>query len=920
VLPSINWNQLNSGNARIIFPSTNHEQASEVASIVNALSHRTIHTIGQDIRKINIIFQNQTTVSNGYVQLAPFLSEFQLTADQNSFELGSLPWATQLAIHEYRHVQQYNNYRVGLSKVFYYLFGESGQEFANSIAVPNWFWEGDAVFQETLVSRQGRGRLPFFFNGYKALWAADRNYSWMKLRNGSLRDYVPNHYPLGYMLVSYGRQKFGDSIWRPITQQTAAFRNLFYPMQNAVKRNLGIPFSQFRDDAMHYFQNQPGFRGAANPADSLAMHNNHFVGDQEFPQFIDKSHLIYVESSYKKVPRFVILNLVDGSKRSIRIRSISLDNYFSYRNGKIAYAAYETNTRWGWSDYSILRILDIKTSKEQKISSKSKYFSPDISPNGKWIAAVDQDPDGKISLVILNSISGAIEKKIPNPEQFYFTYPKFINDSQLVTPVRNARGEMALGLINLQSASFKQLTPYSVNVLGYPSIYRDSIFFSASHGSSDQIFGLFDNKIYEVTLPSQDNDRNYAFQVNQLNATWTSFSAAGYRMNVVPKYEIKWTERPAEFIIQPLSNMQISALERGPADLIDHLDNSGEQTQPYNSAAHLINIYSWRPYISDPEYSFALESQNVMNTFRSELFFTYNRNEQSKKIGLDAQYGALFPWIDLGISYTFDRNALYHTQEIFWNEWQARAGFSIPLYTTGGRTYSQWQLGADLVLDAPVLSSKSAGFKDSLNIIGGFLYLNPHLSFINQSQKAQQQINPSWAQAITLQYDQAITKYQSQQFLFSGYFYFPGLAATNSLVFAAAFQERDSLNQVSYSNDFPFSRGYTAENFFRMVRVGANYHIPLLYPDWGFANLLYFLRIRTNLFFDYTRALNNFYPGNPVWQDYRSAGAELYFDTKWWNQLPISFGIRYSRLLDPDFLGKSPNQWEFILPLNLLSR
>jgi hypothetical protein len=36
--------------------------------------------------------------------------------------------------------------------------------------------------------------------------------------------------------------------------------------------------------------------------------------------------------------------------------------------------------------------------------------------------------------------------------------------------------------------------------------------------------------------------------------------------------------------------------------------------------------------------------------------------------------------------------------------------------------------------------------------------------------------------------------------------------------------------------------------------------------------------------------------------------------------LPVSFGIRYSHLLDPDYEGRSPNQWELILPLNLLSK
>jgi hypothetical protein len=301
------------------------------------------------------------------------------------------------------------------------------------------------------------------------------------------------------------------------------------------------------------------------------------------------------------------------------------------------------------------------------------------------------------------------------------------------------------------------------------------------------------------------------------------------------------------------------------------------------------------------------------------LYFTYNRNEESKKIGFNSLYGAFFPWIDLGFSYSFDRNGIYKNQEIFWNEWQARAGLSIPLYFSKGRTYSQWLTGIDFVFDQPHLNAKSENLKDSLHL-EGFLYFNPKINFTNQSQKAKQQINPSWAQSLLLEYDQALTRYSAQQFLVSGYFYFPGLAPTNSLVLTAAFQERDSLNQVRYSNDFPFSRGYTAENFYRMVRLGVNYHIPLVYPDWGFANMIYFLRIRSNIFFDYTRALNDFVNGPPIWNDYRSMGAELFFDTKWWNQLPISFGIRYSRLLDTDFLGRSPNQWEFVLPLNLLSQ
>ena len=105
-----------------------------------------------------------------------------------------------------------------------------------------------------------------------------------------------------------------------------------------------------------------------------------------------------------------------------------------------------------------------------------------------------------------------------------------------------------------------------------------------------------------------------------------------------------------------------------------------------------------------------------------------------------------------------------------------------------------------------------------------------------------------------------------------------------------------------------------------MYGIGINYNFPLAYPDWGFANLIYFLRIRANVFYDYTAVPYYATNGPNAQSQYRSAGLEIYLDTQWWNELPLSFGIRYSRLLDPDYGGRGPNQWEFILPLNILDK
>ena len=51
----------------------------------------------------------------------------------------------------------------------------------------------------------------------------------MKLRNGSYRDYTPNYYPLGYMLVAYGREEYGNDFWAKTADEAAAFKGSFLP-------------------------------------------------------------------------------------------------------------------------------------------------------------------------------------------------------------------------------------------------------------------------------------------------------------------------------------------------------------------------------------------------------------------------------------------------------------------------------------------------------------------------------------------------------------------------------------------------------------------------------------------------------------------------------------------------------------------
>ena len=911
--PSVKWKSVNTIPANIIFPPGMDTEARQVGFLVSALSKTTLPTIGSRQKKVDIVFHNLTIVPNGYVQLAPFRSEFQLTPPQNSFELGSLPWNQMLAIHEYRHVQQYNNFCVGLAKAFYFLFGQDGLAFANSVAVPNWFFEGDAVYQETLVSQQGRGRLPFFLTGYEALWVSKKNYSWMKLRNGSYRDYTPDYYPLGYMMVAYGRDVYGKDFWARTADEAAAFKGLFYPLQKSIQRNANISFDSFRTRALDYFQDQLSDNAYNSPEAMFGKSSRHFVADELFPQFTDSNHLIFVNSNYYLPPFFAEQENGNAKPRRLKFRAVAIDDAFSYRNHQLVYAAYEPDLRWGWRDYSVIRVMDLNTKRDRRLTSKTKYFSPDISPDGKRMVAVNMSITGKSSLDILSMDSGKISVRVPNPEMLIYTYPKFLTDQLLISAVRNNRGQMALMQISLPAGNQQVLVDWSMDPIGFVSTKNNKIYFTRTFQGQDQGFCLHDGNIYR--LKADASSGNYQLSAADDKITWNSFTSAGFRLQLA-NAKNAFDENPIHFnILDTSEKHRVYSLDQPPFQIPFPIPDSSFELKPYSAGTHIFNFHSWRPYINDPDYTLALLGQNVLNTFQSEIYIGYNSNEQYKKVGADFTYGGLFPFINIGTEYRIDRNAFFKGQKIYWNELLPYLGLSVPLNLSRGRWITGLEGGANITYHQQYFKGL---YKDSI-ANSSYFSLDPQLFFSHQLQAGRMQIYPSFAQTLLLQYNRAISNIAGNQFLASASLYFPGLTATHSLVFKGAVQQRDSLNQVRFTNSFPFSRGYSGENFYQMYGFGVNYNLPLAYPDWGFAELVYFLRIRANAFFDYTAVPFYATNGPGVQSQYRSAGIEIFFDTKWWNQLALSFGIRYSRLLDPDYEGRGPNQWEIILPLNLLN-
>ena len=911
---SLKWKQINNAKTRIIFPAGLDSQASRINNVNNLLGSNTAYSIGGRQRKWDIVLLNQTIIPNAYVRMAPIMSELYMTPNANNFSSGSLRWDDNLIIHENRHIQQLSNFNSGLTKVFSFFLGQEGQLLANGITIPDYFFEGDAVWQETLVSAQGRGRMPSFYNGMKALALSGKNYSWMKLRSGSLKDYTPDHYELGYQLIAYGYEKYGEDFWRKVTNDAVGFKGLFYAFNRAIKRHSGRAYLQFRQDAMQYFRE----RSIAPPDKNFSAIN--FITDTKannvvdyfYPQFVSDETIVVNKQSYKEPNTFYLVT--NGHEQKIRMSDVVIDDYFSYRNGKLVYAAYQSDPRRGNRNYSVINLLDIYTGQQRRLTSRSKYFSPDINADGTEVLAVQVNTDGTNSLHRLDVATGLPVKQVPNPHNYFFTQTKYIDNTSAISAVRNPEGKMALVKVNLANGETAPVTPFSFNVVGYPFVKGDTIYFSGMNKNADQIFAvtLTGKKIFQLT-----GNVNGVYQpaVNSKGEMLLSaFTADGSRLGKINITATKWQQITSDDFTHTPDLYTPNGLGKKGTGILYNLTDTANTITSYKKGLHLFNFHSWRPEVNDPEYSYNLYSDNVLSSFSSSAKYTFNRSDRSHTIGLYEAFAGWLPVLRLGTEYSLNRSRDTAVgKSVQFNSGKLNAGVYIPLSFVGGRTNKFLSFGGGYNIEQ--LYYRGIG-KNVLNN-KSVKYANYFLSFSNASRKALQNINPRWAQSFSLSYRDAFALISSHKFVGNSSFYFPGLSVNHSLVLNASFQKRDTLGDF-FSNTFSYSRGYQALSTRRMYKLGANYHFPIFYPDWGFGNIIFFQRVRANAFYDHTIAHARV---NGVLTDIknRSTGAEIYFDTKAWNSLPVSFGVRFSHLLDKDLRNPGiKNLWEFIVPIGLI--
>src|SRR5690606_39143631 len=219
-----------------------YEEAQRTANILKNKIQYLSSELGIKPRKIDIILQNRNVEGNGYVQLAPRKSEFYTTPPQKS---DPSDWIQTLAIHEYRHVVQIDkltgNIHFPLEELGFAFFG---------IALPTWFYEGDAVLTETLYSKGGRGRIPSWEINLRANILEGKEYSYQKNYLGSFKDITPGYYQLGYFLTTKLRRDYGENITNNLLSRITNNPLRLYNFSQSLKKLTGFTSKEWHEQTL----------------------------------------------------------------------------------------------------------------------------------------------------------------------------------------------------------------------------------------------------------------------------------------------------------------------------------------------------------------------------------------------------------------------------------------------------------------------------------------------------------------------------------------------------------------------------------------------------------------------------------------------------------------------------------------------
>ena len=896
----LHWKMIHSEYYDIIFPEAIYGDALRVANTLDHVYKPLYTSLQKKPKRYSVILSNQITESNAYVAWAPRKAEFFSTPPQGSF-LGTGDWYSMLAIHEGRHMVQYDKFNSGLVLMTYIIFGQMGPAIYTMYLFPLWWWEGDAVCSETALSNVGRGRLPEFNRDLRTILLSGKKYNYFKAYNLSYKDYYPNHYVLGYHMIAHLRNTDDENVLSKIAKRTTRSFFIPYPLNRGLHketkyRSVRYLYASTMQDLDSLWNNQ---------LDGLTFNDYTKWGTKKkdcwtnynFPQYLNDSSIIVQKYGLDHVLSLVELNK-DGKEHKLLKFSPTEQIRASYANGRITWSEMVPDVRWGNRDFSVVKLYDVNTGRQKRITSRGKLFAPSLSNDGKRIVTVEFSTDRKCTLAILDAETGNELQRLPNPENRFITTPSWNTEGNKIVFVSQIANRKYLTIQNTDGTIEKDINFNNENITN-PVFFDRYILYNSPYSAIDNIYA-----INIATL------NRYQITCDKFGAYYPAISPDGKRVSYATYHENGFNA--AEMRLDTSSWKKINEVEvhdigyykplvskEKVGDVISNIPDNQYEIHNY-PWFHKLVPHSWTLLPLPPFVSLTTYSNDLLNNTFIGVSGMFDGNENTYNVGGAVSYSGFFPIINAGVTYATrsDSSTVYKFKDT-WTEKTANVGITLPFDFSRSIHTTKIELSANLAYKQVI--GKDVIFYNEGDVNEGDMKtITYQLSFLHAVQGSVRDFNPPFAQQLMASYTNTPMggNYRGDFLSVRSAFYFPGFFKHHSIRICGNFEYQKATYDYIFQSNFLFPRGYTAYAFPYLAVASADYAFPIAYPDLSLRHFFYIKRVKGDLYYDYGIGALNI---NSNRYTFRSTGAVMAMDFIPFSLPPsveLEFGVRFSYLID----------------------
>ena len=892
--PALRWYQLKTPHFRVIYPQGFEQPARRTAQRLEEVYEPVSAGLARRPRPLSVILQNQTSVSNGFATLFPRRSEFFTSPPQDPALLGTLNWLDLLAVHEYRHVVQYEKALQGYGKVLYTLLGAQGLSFPAQVVTPGWFLEGDAVGTETILTNSGRGRIPAFELATRTNLLTRPAFSYAKATGGSFRDNVPNHYELGYFMTTKLKRTYGPNAWsNALNRIYTQFPVYPFSFSNGLKQSTKTAenakgtrvddlYTETTADLLETWQTRQNSL-TITPATlypvraEKATTTRPVFTSYRHPQYLSDSTILCVKTGLGDIQQLVLLRR-NGTEKRVYTKGLVLDSpdMLSATPQVACWIENRYDPRWGQQIFAEIKTLDLATGKINHLTHRSRYKAVAISPDNSQLVAVQNNTNNQHRLVVLDAQTGRERAVLPNPDNDLYIQPRWFDTQTIVTVTLNGRGK-TIELINTLTGEKRALLPVSSANLSHPQPYSNAfVLFNSPQSGIDNVYAVEVATgqcsqvtsrpfgAYHVTLsPGGPRGQWLAFQ---------DYDTHGFRIAEMPLDPAAWppVARPGTVPDQttryfgPLLNAGNQVVAPIKSDSVAAM--AVAETGRYRRLAHALNPYGWGPaFTSNGQgLTVGIQSQDLLGTTQLTAGYTYDQSERVGAFGANLSYQGLYPVLDVGVQTGARRTSYFDQSNVFrtdtWRYNQVTAGVRLPFQLTRSRFNQSASLSA--FYGYQQVSGYDLPGRFLTEVGNGALHtLTYGAAYTLALRQSRRDVGPRLGVALSSQVRHSPFAGPGQlmgaQWGTSVAVFLPGIGKHHSLRLRGAYQyqwgtpDANRLYRFQASVLYPRGAPYIAAD--NLFIGGLDYRFPLADLHLSLTRLLYIQRIKGGVFSDYAR-------------------------------------------------------------------